>query len=122
MKLTAANLESLDRRSTRSFRRGHGDDAWEPDSVVDWSTPSTLEGEMLQRAWYITSQGSHAEQIGMLTAAQLMDQTDELGTRLCLATAVSDEAKHSNVLARYAVGHRSGALRPAERVRPGRPG
>lgn len=103
MKLTPASAASLGSRTVQSYRGPRSADAWDLDTVIDWDAPTRLAEDRLQRAWYITSQGSHAEQIGMLTAAQLLDRTDDYGTRLCLGAAVADEAKHSEVLARYAV-------------------
>jgi hypothetical protein len=60
-----------------------------------------------QLAWEIASQSVYAEQAGLLFASKLLQATDDIPTRLGLATAVSDEAKHSEVFARYAL--RNGA-------------
>ncbi len=116
LKLTPASADILRSRSIQSYRGPRSEDAWDLDSVIDWDAPSRLPEDLLQRAWYITSQGSHAEQIGMLTAAELMDQTDDYGTRVCLAAAVADEGKHSEVLARYAVRLAGSVQAPGEHV------
>jgi hypothetical protein len=50
----------------------------------------------------MTSSSVYAEQTGMAVAASLLADVDDLGARFCLATAVSDEAKHTEVFLRAA--------------------
>lgn len=69
---------------------------------LDWSRPSVLSEQRQTLACWIASQASHAEQIGLMTAAILLLEAEDPVTRLTMATAVQDEAVHTQVFAAYA--------------------
>nr|AYM53915.1 hypothetical protein [Corallococcus coralloides] len=86
---------------------------WRPETDFDWERPSPLSPDMQRIAWTVASQASYAEQLGLLASARLLGQTDDGPARLCLATAVSDEARHSETFARYAL-RRGGKVLPPD--------
>jgi hypothetical protein len=89
--------------------RNHG--TWNPRTDIAWEQPSRISRPLQDTAWNIASQGVYAEQAGLITAARLLLDVDDVAIRFCLATAVSDEAKHSEVFARYAL-RRGAAIAP----------
>jgi hypothetical protein len=81
---------------------------------LDWDAVSPLAGEKLQLACSIASQSSHAEQIGLMTAAILLLESKDPVTRLSLSTAVQDEAVHTQVFAAYATSRGGTVSAPIE--------
>ena len=97
--LTSENLkEGLFRVYERARRAD-----WRPETDFDWEKATPLSPQMQRIAWTVASQASYAEQLGLLASARLLGQTEDVPARLCLATAVSDEARHSEAFARYAL-------------------
>jgi len=85
------------------MRAREGQALWNAATDLPWDRPITLTGSRLEIGWAVASQSVYAEQAGLLTAAQLLDDSDDMSMRLVLATAVSDEARHAEVFARYAL-------------------
>lgn len=81
---------------------------------LDWSARSSLSPRRQELACRIASQSSHAEQIGMLTAAALLLQATDPVTRLALATAVRDESVHVHAFSTYAAARGGGVDAPVE--------
>jgi hypothetical protein len=76
---------------------------WNPKTDIDWNRRTILPEHQHELVWWMASQGCYAEQTGLVMASKLLAEADDLPARLCLATAVSDEAKHAEVFARYAL-------------------
>lgn len=78
---------------------------WNPRTDIDWAHvyPTNFSRDLLEKSWVITSEECAVEEVGMVVAAQLLREIDDPGIRYSLATQVSDEAKHSEVFARYAI-------------------
>ncbi|MFL6139654.1 MAG: ferritin-like domain-containing protein [Frankiaceae bacterium] len=76
---------------------------WNARQDLDWEKPTSLTGERAELAWGLASQAVYAEQLGLGNAAALISAIDDLDTRMCLAVQCADEAKHSEVFARYAL-------------------
>lgn len=84
---------------------------WNPRTAIAFDRPTRLSAERQEEAWRMASQSVYAEEVGMMQAARLLTEVDDITIRYCLATAVSDEAKHSEVFARYAIA-RGGSVAP----------
>ena len=80
---------------------------------IDWENPIQIPENLIDTAWYITSQSSFAEQTGMLAAAILMIEAPDLATQLCYSTAVQDEAIHIEAFSRSAI-RLKGTVKPPE--------
>ncbi|UFJ43000.1 hypothetical protein LOK74_11120 [Brevibacillus humidisoli] len=65
-------------------------------------------------AWKMASQSVSTEEIGLLISARLLQEAEDAPTRLCLATAVSDEAKHCEVFARFSISCGGFIEKPAQ--------
>lgn len=52
--------------------------------------------------WRLASRSYYAEQAGLITAATLSAETEDIAYRFDLATAASDEARHADAFLRYA--------------------
>ena len=106
--LIAPSVEELGEPGFRLYEKARRASLWNAKTDIPWERAISLKGDDRQeKAWIVASQSVYAEQAGLLTAARLLNETDDVAIRLCLATAVSDEAKHSEVFARYALalGH-----------------
>lgn len=111
---TAHALEGLRGEHLASRRLAVHDEALARDSWLDrmaWGAPSRLDTVRQELAWEIASQGSHAEQSGMLAASLLLVEVRDPVTRLNLASAVRDESVHARALAQYATV-RGGRVQP----------
>jgi hypothetical protein len=98
--LAPVAFSDLDSPSLECFHSALSHKAWY--RTLDWSEKSTLSSRRQKLACRIASQSSHAEQIGMLTAAALLLQASDPITRLALATAVRDESVHVHAFSTYA--------------------
>lgn len=98
--LAPVSHPDLDSPSLESFHSALRHRAWY--QALDWGARSTLPPRRQELACRIASQSSHAEQIGMLTAAALLLQATDPVTRLALATAVRDESIHVHTFSTYA--------------------
>ncbi|KPV45631.1 hypothetical protein [Alicyclobacillus ferrooxydans] len=76
---------------------------WNPKHDISWNDSWGFKDSELEFAWNLASQSVSAEEVGMLVAAKLLTEADDAPSRLCLATAVSDEAKHCEVFSRFAL-------------------
>jgi hypothetical protein len=88
-----------DTRSSRLYARARQRGGWQVGAVVAGLDRPGLDAEWAEWAWQLTSSSVYAEQTGLVVAASLLQDVDELTARMCLATAVSDEAKHVEVFA-----------------------
>jgi len=77
--------------------------AWE--YALDWeSLPAGEEDDPDDDPrWVATSLSAHVEQIGLWTAAMLLQKANDFPIRLALAQAAADEARHAEVFAKYAI-------------------
>ena len=73
---------------------------WSPNDI-GW-TDGDLSAAWREWSWRVTSASVYAEQTGMIMAAKLSYEVDDLPARMCLATAASDEAKHIETFAKAA--------------------
>ena len=81
---TAHALEGLRGEHLTSRRLAVHDQALARDSWLDrmaWGAPSRLDTVRQEFAWEIASQGSHAEQSGMLVASLLLVEARDPVTR-----------------------------------------
>lgn len=68
----------------------------------DWRSPPAMAEERAALAWKLTSYSAYSEQVGMLIATRLLNELEEPSAKFALASAVSDEARHSETFYRYA--------------------
>ena len=100
--LLTPEIERLDDASYGLFLRAQRREPWSARELIG-SGATDLDAERLELAWAVASQGYYAEQAGLIAAAELAAATEDLPYRLCLATAVADEARHSDAFLAYAV-------------------
>lgn len=83
-----------------------------------WNSRPALSEERTALAWQLASYSAYSEQVGMLIAARLLGEVEDTNTKFALASAVSDEARHSETFRRYAtvVGGDLAATVPAQIV------
>jgi hypothetical protein len=110
-RLFAPTSQDLKRSAFRIYEKARRVAHWNPRTDIDFERPTTISAERQELAWHLASQSVYAEQVGMMQAARLLTEVDDIAIRYCLATAVSDEAKHSEVFARYAM-IRGGVVAP----------
>ncbi len=116
MTMLQASQSDFRERGFRLYEQARDRSSWNPRTDIDWGRPSAMSVDRQHLAWEIASQSVYAEQAGLLFASKLLQATDDLPTRLGLATAVSDEAKHSEVFARYALRAGESVAAPREPV------
>lgn len=102
-KLLAPTTSDIKSAAFKIYEKARHVAHWNPKDDIDYDKLSPLSLERQELAWRVASQGVYTEQVGMMVAAKLLNEVDDLAIRYCLATAVSDEAKHSEVFARYAL-------------------
>lgn len=78
---------------------------WNAATDIPWQESGTLPSRDQDRAWMRASQSVYAEQAGLLTAARLLRDTNDVAARMCMSTAVADEAKHAEVFASRTCAH-----------------
>jgi hypothetical protein len=113
MTLITPREEDFSGQAFRLYEQARKRGTWKPASDIDWKSLRSTDPRKLELSWQIACQGVYAEQAGLITAAELLAETEDLMARWCLATAVSDEAKHSEVFARYAM-QVGGQIAPAK--------
>lgn len=75
---------------------------------VPWNVGDILAGshahddERAELGWRLASRSYYAEQAGLITAAALAAETDDVAYRFDMAAAASDEARHADAFQRYA--------------------
>jgi hypothetical protein len=87
--------------SLREYEHARNSQQWKA-SDLPWGAASTLSEVRAESAWNLAAHSMYAEQTGLLVSAMLVEECPFLPVRLALATAVSDEARHVEVFARYA--------------------
>ena len=113
MTLIQPTEEDFSRQGFRLYEQARRRGTWRAASDIDWRRIGETSKDKLELSWRIACQGVYAEQAGLITAAELLVDTEDLPARYCLATAVADEAKHSEVFARYAMAV-GGEVAPAK--------
>jgi hypothetical protein len=103
LKPVALTLEGLKAAGFRLYEKARRAALWNAATDIPWNQPLTLKSREQEMAWLRASQAVYAEQAGLLTAALMLQETNDVDGRFCLATAVADEAKHAEVFARYAL-------------------
>lgn len=102
MALLRPEIDRLDDPSYVLFLRALQRAPWSARDLIG-SGGTSLSDDRVELAWLVASQGYYAEQAGLVAAAELAAQTDDFAFRLGLATAVADEARHSDAFLAYAV-------------------
>jgi hypothetical protein len=99
------------------YERARRNNRWNPVTDINWQRPSMLSEHHRHAAALCAGAGTYTEEVGLLTAARLALEIDDAPVRLCLAKQISDEAKHSEVFARYChkFGGSGDLLTPPER-------
>lgn len=113
MTLITPTRDDFNGQSFRLYEQARRRGTWKPASDIEWKRIRDTDPRKLELSWRIACQGVYAEQAGLITAAELLAETEDLMCRWVLATAVSDEAKHSEVFARYAM-QVGGEIAPAK--------
>ena len=106
--LIRPDLERLDTASYELFCKAQQRQPWSARELIG-SGATELDDEQVRQAWILASVGYYAEQAGLVAAAELAAETEDYAFRMGLATAVADEARHSDALMTYAL-HRGGEL------------
>lgn len=115
MKLCAATMrKSTLQEELRIYEMARQAYAWNPKIDIPWNQAWGLKKEQERLAWSLTSQSVTAEEVGMTISAILLTEAEDAPSRLCLATAVSDEAKHTEVFARCALALGDSIQPPSE--------
>jgi hypothetical protein len=103
MPLTQISAHVLDSADMGLYERAKVA-TWDPKDIVGKNTrPEAVSDEELEFRWALSSNHVYAEQTGMIIAARLVQDSDDPATRLSFATATSDEARHAEAFARYAI-------------------
>jgi hypothetical protein len=108
MTLIRAETGPLGEMSYRLFAQAQQRTPWSARELIG-PAATTLSEDRLAIAWQVASMGYYAEQAGLVAAAELAAETEDFGLRMGLATAVADEARHSDAFLAYAVA-RGGEL------------
>ncbi|HEU5471035.1 MAG TPA: hypothetical protein VFV67_10310 [Actinophytocola sp.] len=108
MTLLRPEIEHLDEPSYQLFVRARERERWSARELIG-TGQTVLDDDGLERAWRLASTSYWAEQAGLVAAAELVVGTEDLAVRMSLATAVDDEARHSDAFLAYAVA-RGGEL------------
>lgn len=87
--------------SLREYEQARNSQQWRVRDL-SWKASSALGEELTELAWRLAAHSMYAEQTGLLVSAMLVKECPYLPVRMALATAVSDEARHVEVFARYA--------------------
>lgn len=95
--------ETLGVPGFRLYEKARAATKWNAATDIPWEESGSLPTKDQERAWMRASQSVYAEQAGLLTAARLLRDTNDVAARMCMSTAVADEAKHAEVFARYAL-------------------
>ncbi len=110
-RLLAPTHNDLKSSAFRIYEKARRVAHWNPKTDIDFDKTLIVSQDRQELAWRIASQSVYTEEVGMMAAARLLTEVDDLPIRYCLAVAVSDEAKHSEVFARYALV-RGGTIAP----------
>lgn len=110
--------ENIQGPSFKIYNAARQASSWE--CAIDWNNldHDKLPEHLQEFAWIVASGSAHVEQIGMLTAARLMMDCDDYLLRLNLARAVTDEARHTEAFARYAISIKGDSADCANAARP----
>ncbi|GAB2596707.1 hypothetical protein GCM10027168_31840 [Streptomyces capparidis] len=102
MTLLRPDEDRLTASARELFRRAAHRAPWSARELIG-SGRTELTEDAQERAWLLASTGYYAEQAGLVAAAELAAQTEDVALRMGLATAVADEARHSDAFLAYAV-------------------
>lgn len=73
---------------------------WDVGEIL--SRESTSDDPRAELGWRLASRSYYAEQAGLITAAALAAETDDVAYRFDMAAAAADEARHADAFLRYA--------------------
>jgi hypothetical protein len=77
---------------------------WDPKHVIGRATRPRASGDKdLEFRWKLASRHVYVEQTGMSVFGMMIQEAPDADVRLSMATVISDEAKHAEAFARYAV-------------------
>jgi len=107
--------DAIDSR-TASLLRDARTSTWEPAGYVRDMYQRRRSQQVTELAWSIASGSVYAEQTGLEVASRLLEETDDYATKLILATAVNDEAKHSYAFQEFALLAGGSVKPPSERT------
>lgn len=110
--LLRPRAKQLDEPSYQLFLRAQQRQPWSARDLIG-SGRTDLDDEQMELAWMVASQGYYAEQAGLVAAAELAAQTEDIAFRMGLASAVADEARHSDAFLAYATA-RGGQPAPCQ--------
>jgi len=113
MGLAKAGSDVLGGRLSSLYQQARVASSWNPARDFNWTSRPSLSPHGEELVWFLASAHSYAEQTGLVIASRLLAETEDLSARLALATAVSDEAKHSEAFARYAI-YVGGSVQPMD--------
>ncbi|MBN6041000.1 ferritin-like domain-containing protein [Amycolatopsis sp. 195334CR] len=102
MTLLKPEITALDDTSFQLFASGRNSEQWSAREIIGDGATELDEADT-ERAWILASTSYFAEQAGLVAAAELVSETDDVALRLSFATAVSDEARHADAFLAYAV-------------------
>jgi hypothetical protein len=83
----------------RLFGAGLNQRTWKVDELL--RSPDA-EDPRTEIAWKFASRSYYAEQAGLVTAAALAAETDDVAYRFDMATATADEARHADAFLKFA--------------------
>ncbi|MEQ1964773.1 ferritin-like domain-containing protein [Xenorhabdus khoisanae] len=98
------------------YLKGKTKQTW--DCNLDWELAANdlLSDNLHEAAVTVASLSAHVELLGMENAAELMLQTNDFALKMGLAQAVNDEARHSELFAKYAI-LANGAIKDLSKTR-----
>lgn len=102
MTLLRPEIDHLDEPSYQLFIKARQREQWSARELLG-TGETVLDEQGVERAWRLASTSYYAEQAGLVAAAELVVGTEDLAVRMSLATAVDDEARHSDAFLAYAV-------------------
>jgi hypothetical protein len=77
---------------------------WSPKQVISRTTrPRSSDDADLEFRWTLATRHVYVEQTGMSVFGMMIQEAPDAAVRLAMATTISDEAKHAEAFARYAV-------------------
>jgi len=91
----------FDTELIKIYTRGKEKSLWDLSLPWEMAENDNLSETHKKLAIELASLSLRVEQIGMRNAAELLIQCDDLDLKLCLAQAINDEARHTEVFSRY---------------------
>ena len=99
----AFDRETLNSASLRLYERARAA-TWDPKELISRATrPQPSDNGDLEFRWQLASRHVYVEQTGMSVFGMMIQEAPDAAVRLAMATTISDEAKHAEAFARYAM-------------------